>query len=69
VQLKTLEWARGLAASLRLEVDTLASAGVTHARDLERIVTLRQGLKQAEALVKALEEHFAEGFEVKDVET
>ncbi len=66
MKFKTLQWARGLRASLREEIDNLVSSGVTDTRTLERVVNFRQQLQQAETLVAALEAQFPETVEPKD---
>ena len=58
MKFKTLQWARGLRASLRDEIDGLVSSGVTDPLSLERVVNFRQQLQQVEVLVDALEEQF-----------
>jgi hypothetical protein len=60
VKFKTLQWARGLRASLRDEIDSLVSSGVTDPLSLERVVNFRQQLQQVETLVDALEAQFPE---------
>jgi hypothetical protein len=60
MQLETLEWAKDLRASLRQEIEVLLASGVTDSFTLEKIVSFRQQVRQAETLVAALEEHFPE---------
>ena len=58
MKFKTLQWARGLRASLRDEIDNLVASGVTDTRTLERVVNFRQQLQQVETLVDALETQY-----------
>jgi hypothetical protein len=55
VILKTLEWARGLHASLIAQIESHIAAGATGSEDLRRVTTYRQQLQQAENLIAALQ--------------
>ena len=58
MKFKTLQWARGLRASLRDEIDNLVASSVTDTRTLERVVNFRQQLQQVETLIDALETQY-----------
>lgn len=55
MKLKTLEWARGLRASLAAEIDAVLAAGLTDSLDTARVATLRQQLTQVDSLLAALQ--------------
>jgi hypothetical protein len=60
VQSKTMEWAQGLRIAFQAEIDAMLARGVTRSEELERIVRLRQQMKQVESLIAVITEMAAD---------
>jgi len=55
VQLKTMEWAQGLRASLLAEIDEAFARGLSRSQDKQNVVTYHLQVQQVDHLIASLE--------------
>ncbi len=55
MQLKTMEWAQGLRASLLAEIDAAVARGLSDSQDKQKVVTYHLQVLQVDHLIASLE--------------